>query len=106
MESAADQIRAARETGNIQPPVELTFAEKYPLHQKLSDRKVEHEAVSDFLTWWYDEQDGYLDSNGEQGYIDYDKLSKVIGQYFEVDEKEFEEEKQQMLKSIQETGNL
>ena len=105
MESAADQIRAAKETGDIQPPVELTFAEKYPLHQKLSDRKVEHEAVSDFLAWWYDEQQGWL-ANGVGTDVDYDKLGGPIGQYFEVDEEEFEAEKQQMLKSIRETGNL
>ncbi|QDP44825.1 hypothetical protein SEA_ARAXXI_6 [Microbacterium phage Araxxi] len=103
--SAADQIRAAREAGDVQPPVILTFAEKYPHHQKLSDRKAEHEAISDFLTWWYDEKDGTLHSD-ERVEVLYHEISRVIGDYFGIPEKEFDAEKRAMLQSIHETGSI
>jgi hypothetical protein len=103
--SAAEQIRAAREAGDVSPPVQPTFAERYPLHQKMADRKDEHDAVSDFLTWWYDEQNGYLRKHA-QSEVDYDKLGEIIGEYFGAPASEFEREKRRMLEEIRETGGL
>ena len=72
---------------------------KYPMHEKIKAREDEHQAVSEFCEW--------LDGHYEIAKIKksdcfipaYEtfKTSKVIAEYFEINEKELKREKRHVL---------
>lgn len=79
---------------------------KYPEHEKLSSRKEEHENISEFMEWL--EARGFRICEVDKTrpalyyttYLEKHPV-KILSEYFEVDPKKLDAEKQQMLDELQ-----
>lgn len=72
-----------------------TFEERFPLHAKMKERRAEHEVLLDFFDW--------AQNTNALVLTDRD-VEEMFADYFEVDAKAFEAEKEDMLRMISESG--
>lgn len=78
----------------------------YPQHEKLKDRKEEHQTVSAFLEWLADEghsithQVEYFDGDRRRCIDRYSRPQDLIAGYFGIDQRAFSLEKDQMIQDF------
>lgn len=95
----------------------------YPMHEKLKAHHVEHQTLVDFLEWYkeycqrridnlppnlvgYDYSSGYDEEDGRPRPKRIDEMAdrdrgSLLALFFEIDEKAFQEEKDHMIKELQ-----
>lgn len=82
------------------------MSNQYPEHEKLQKIQDQSQMIGDFLSWLQEEKGLSLCSyQGEKHKIDLwcptdANTSKLLADYFEIDEKKLEEEKQKMLQEL------
>lgn len=89
------------------------FAERYPEHAKFEKVKVEAEAVSHFISAMIENHDEYvLAKEGEDDMGNWVLIpagvtgEQLVGEHFGIDHKAFSEEKDLMLQTLREHGDL